>query len=364
MLIIILSASVYMNFIDFGKINYQLGLFPSTFLTNSTYSNEPQHKVQSECTYANNFTVYMDSFEKVSRMYFEQTYQHFLLKSHQCNPSPGGGHCLFNHDNASSDAILYYVPVFHGAQFKRAFNDQVVIAFILEPEKKSIPLSKKYDIKVSYRRDATVPVPYFCDKNRILNISEMGQPDVPVGREKLIASFIKHCRGSVEWRTNYLRELMEYIHVDQWGTCLKNTPGDFWKTRKTDYEQTKLDFLKQNPYKFLVTFENYVEPDYISEKIYDAYLSRTIPIYYGHRTVFDLVPANTSLIYANDYSPKELAKLIEQIANNDTLYSQYFANWDLNKMRKLHQQYCVEHFICRICREVWNMLYKRKCAMN
>ena len=178
----------------------------------------------------------------------------------------------------------------------------------MEPKRKRIPPSKKYDIKASYRRDATVPVPYFCEHNRILKISEMGQPDVPVGREKLIASFSKHCRDYAKWRTNYLSELMEYIHVDQWGACLKNTPGDFWKTRKADYEQTKLDFLKQNPYKFLITFENIVEPDYISEKIYDAYLSRTIPIYYGHKAVFDIAPANTSLIYANDYTPKELAQ--------------------------------------------------------
>ena len=82
-MLIILSALAYMNFIDFGKINYiQLSLYTSTFLTNSTYSNEPQHKVKSECTYENNFTVYMDSFEKVTKMYLGQSYQHFFSASH------------------------------------------------------------------------------------------------------------------------------------------------------------------------------------------------------------------------------------------------------------------------------------------
>ena len=55
----------------------------------------------------------------------------------------------------------------------------------------------------------------------------MGQPEVPVGRKQLVASFIGNC---IEWRVDYLKEVMEYIHIDQWGKCLKNTPGDFWKT--------------------------------------------------------------------------------------------------------------------------------------
>ena len=100
----------------------------------------------------------------------------------------------------------------------------------------------------------------------------MGQPDVPLGTENLVVGVMSNCE--FEWRTKYITELMEHIHIDQWGKCLKNTPGDFWKNRCTrSFEQKKLDFLTENPYKFLMAFENTVEVDYITEKIYDSYLT-------------------------------------------------------------------------------------------
>ena len=159
---------------------------------------------------------------------------------------------------------------------------------------------------------------------------------------------------------------MKYVHVDQWGRCLRNTHSDFYKSRQNGlrFQRFKIDFLKENPYKFLLSFENVQnDGDYVTEKVYYGYMSRTIPIYYGDKAVFELVPGNsTCIIYANDYTPKELAELIKRIDSNDTLYSQYFTNWDLSKMRKLDEQYCSEYFMCKICRKVWEKLYSRKCT--
>lgn len=356
---IIFGVSEYTIFINVRKNAFTS--FSSTSITHSIKSHPLRKKFQSNCTYEKNINVYMDSFKEVTSDYFQEEYQRFLLRSRQCKPMPGGGHCLFNNDNPSSDALFYYAPV--NLNFKRVFRDQIVVVFTMEPENGQLPSSIGYDMKVSYRRDSTIPTPFLCKYNRALRLVEMGQPDVPVDRYKLIASFIKNC--NVHWRVDYLKDLMKYIHVDQWGKCLKNTPGDFFKTRSmVNHEKPKIDFIMQNRYKFLIAFENSINPDYVSEKVYQAYLTRTIPIYYGDKAVFDLIPANTSLIYANDYSPKELAELIQHIANNETLYSQYFTNWDLNKMHKFHEQYCLEHFICATCREVWSRLYERKCIMK
>ena len=316
---------------------------------------------QAECTYDKDFTVYMDAFKKVTDFFFQEQYQEFLMKSQECGPMPGGGHCIFNHDNELSDAIFYYGGV-TDLNFKRVFNDQIVVVFTMEAESGPnchLPPPDKYDIKISYKRDSTVPKPFLCVDDAVLRLVRMGQPDVPVGRKKLVASFIANC---IEWRINYLKEMMEYVHIDQWGRCLKNTHGEFWKTRQGPFESAKLNLLEKHPYKFLIAFENIVDNDYITEKIYHGYLSRSIPIFHGDKAVFDLVPSKSSLIYANDYTPKELAELIKRIDSNNTLYSQYFANWDLSKMRKLHEQYCSEHFICATCRKVWEILYNRKCG--
>ena len=316
---------------------------------------------QAECTYDKDITVYMDAFQKVTTFFFQEQYQEFLVKSRECGPLPGGGSCIFNHDNELSDAIFYYGGV-TDLNFKRLFDDQIVIVFTMEAESGpmcNFPPPDKYDIKVSYKRDSTVPKPFLCVDDAVLRLVKMGQPDIPVGRKKLVASFIGNC---IEWRINYLTELMKHVHVDQWGKCLKNTPGDFWKTRQGLFEKAKLELLEKHPYKFLIAFENIIDGDYITEKIYHGYLSRSIPIFHGDKAVFDLVPSKSSLIYANDYTPEELAELIKRIDSNDTLYSQYFANWDLSKMHKLHKQYCSEHFVCATCRKVWDILYNRKCG--
>ena len=316
---------------------------------------------QSECTYANDITVYMDAFDRLKHGFFGPEYEDFLLKSRECDPLPGGGRCIFHHDEICSDAILYYGTRYE-LNFRRFFDDQIIVVFTMEAENGpycDFPPPDQYDIKISYKRDSTVPKLFLCQDNVAQRLVEMGQPNVSTANRKLAASFVTNC---VEWRADYLKELMKHIHIDQWGNCLKNTQGDFWKTRKGHYSNFKIDFLRKNLYKFVLSFENNVDPDYVSEKVYDAYLSRTIPIYYGDKGVFDLIPGSSTLIYANDYTPKELAELIKSIDSDDSLYKQYFTNWDLSKMQKLKEQYCSEYFMCTTCRKIWEILYNRKCG--
>jgi len=80
----------------------------------------------------------------------------------------------------------------------------------------SYPSPDKYDIKVSYSRDSNVTWAYFCDW--IPRLTEMGQPDVPVGREKLVASFISKCNW--KWRMDYLSKLMKYIYTHRPMGCM------------------------------------------------------------------------------------------------------------------------------------------------
>ena len=328
-------------------------------LTGSEYTVET---TQSKCTYSKNITIYMDAFKEVTNKYLREKYQEYVNRSRECDPLPGGGRCSFNHDNSSSDAILYYGG-YTELKYKRVFDDQIVVVFTTEAEKGEhchFPPPDQYDIKISYRRDATIPFPFICEGNLGLRVAEMGQPDVPVGRDKITAGIISYCW--CKWRRRYIDELMKYMHIDQWGRCFRNTQGKFWKTRHGSFEEEKLKFLNKNRYKFLLAFENTVDDDYVTEKIYHAYLTRSIPIFFGTKAVYDLVPANTSLIYATNYTPKELAQLIKRVASNDTLYSEYFKSWDLVKMRKLHERYCSEYFMCATCRKVWETLYHRKCG--
>ena len=84
------------------------------------------------------------------------------------------------------------------------------------------PPPSEYDIKVSYKRNSTVPYFFLCYNNQAKRMLEMGQPNVSAGNKKLVAGLNRNC-GFTKWRMKYFQELMKYVHVDQWGKCLRNT---------------------------------------------------------------------------------------------------------------------------------------------
>ena len=82
----------------------------------------------------------------------------------------------------------------------------------------------------------------------------------------------------VKYREAFFKELSKYKRVDSPGKALNNMPsidstftGDIWERKR--------QFLK--PYKFTIAFENYSYPGYQTEKLYDAMLTNSIPIYCG-----------------------------------------------------------------------------------
>ncbi len=67
----------------------------------------------------------------------------------------------------------------------------------------------------------------------------------------------------------------------------------------------KWDIKKQflSPYKFTIAFENDIYPGYQTEKLYDAMLTNSIPIYCGDPLVGEIFNTR-SFINASDYFPQ------------------------------------------------------------
>ena len=67
-------------------------------------------------------------------------------------------------------------------------------------------------------------------------------------------------------------------------------------------------------YKFMICFENSVgNPGYISEKIYDCFNARVVPIYYGTKENSDLLPRGTFIDWRNFRSPSKLLAFLRSI---------------------------------------------------
>jgi hypothetical protein len=100
--------------------------------------------------------------------------------------------------------------------------------------------------------------------------------------EEIISSKTKFCNflygHKVPYREDFFKALSKYKKIDAPGRSMNNMPsidstypGDVWERKRR--------FLK--PYKFTISFENYSYPGYQTEKLYDAMLESSIPIYCG-----------------------------------------------------------------------------------
>ncbi|XP_041978305.1 alpha-(1,3)-fucosyltransferase 10 [Aricia agestis] len=135
------------------------------------------------------------------------------------------------------------------------------------------------------------------------------------------------CETTTE-RDFYARELMQYINIDSYGSCLQNIelPREF----AVDYLNKLNDdaFLKfVGRYKFVLAIENGVCEDYVTEKFWRAIKVGSVPIYFGSPTIRDWLPNEKSAILLDDYpTPKVMAEYIEKLMNDDYLYETHLTH--------------------------------------
>ncbi|KAI8876866.1 glycosyltransferase family 10 protein [Backusella circina FSU 941] len=115
-------------------------------------------------------------------------------------------------------------------------------------------------------------------------------------------------------RHHYIKELMKYIEVDSFGSCLNS--ADF----PEDRSRTEL----MGEYKFYLAVENSNCENYATEKLYDTFLNSAVPIVDGPPSYLDYIPNNRSVIHMDAYpDPRDLADYINYLDQNDTAYLAY-----------------------------------------
>jgi hypothetical protein len=67
--------------------------------------------------------------------------------------------------------------------------------------------------------------------------------------------------------------------------------------RVASHYQLKIDTISK--YKFVLAFENTNSKDYVTEKIYHAFLAGTIPVYMGAPNAKNFIPFENSYINAS-----------------------------------------------------------------
>jgi hypothetical protein len=119
--------------------------------------------------------------------------------------------------------------------------------------------------------------------------------------------------NKVSYRETFFKQLSKYKKVDAPGKSMNNMPsidnqftGSIWDIKR--------QFL--SPYKFTIAFENYVYPGYQTEKLYDAMLCNSLPIYCGDPNIDKIFNTN-SFINVSDYlrkKPDFIVKTLERLS--------------------------------------------------
>lgn len=109
-------------------------------------------------------------------------------------------------------------------------------------------------------------------------------------------------------RLEFFQELSKFRRIDSGGLVFNNVGG-----RVND----KLEFIKQ--YKFVLSFENYQENGYTTEKILEPIFIDSIPIYWGNKKIGDEFNAKRFINYSDFKSVGDLYEKLVEIENNFNL---------------------------------------------
>ena len=320
---------------------------------------EAIHVRGGQCKNVNKLVIFA-SFKPHS--FAQNKFRNFKREMAGCR-LPGKISCEFTEDEAryTTADVMYVHECFHD-RAARAHLHQILLHYNLGPE--IFPCntgnSTQADMRISYTSSSIISLPYLC-------LAGVRQPTLqalvmsPPNNRHKIAMFVSDCNsGFSKWRSGYLKQLMKYVEIDSYGHCFHNT--DMQPTRKDQgYLKLKLDLIRNKGYKFLISFENSVTPDYITEKIWHAYMTQTIPIYYGAPEIYNQVPGANTFIDATKFAgPKQLADYIKRVDTNDSLYQSYF-KFDIKHTIAFQKKYCISNVACEICKKTFEFK-QRQCT--
>ncbi|XP_074166365.1 4-galactosyl-N-acetylglucosaminide 3-alpha-L-fucosyltransferase 9 isoform X1 [Sminthopsis crassicaudata] len=167
-----------------------------------------------------------------------------------------------------------------------------------------------FNLTLTYRRDSDIQVPY-----GFMTVSTNSIVFEVPSKKKLVCWVVSNWNPE-HARVKYYSELSKSIEIHTYGQAFG------------EYVNDKSLIPTISTCKFYLSFENSIHKDYITEKLYNAFLAGTVPVVLGpSRENYENFIPGDSFIHVEDYSSaSELAKYLKELDRNDKLYLSYF-NW-------------------------------------
>lgn len=142
---------------------------------------------------------------------------------------------------------------------------------------------------------------------KILDLQSIEKCSIPT--KSSFCSFVVSNGFASEYRVKLFKALSKYKKVDSGGRFMNNIGSPVIDKREFN-----------SRYKFSICCENSSHPGYTTEKLYQAFEARTIPIYWGDPLVGKVFNTK-ALVNAHEYqSIDEVVKRVIEIDQNEELY--------------------------------------------
>jgi hypothetical protein len=172
-------------------------------------------------------------------------------------------------------------------------------------------IMQKFSYLATYRLDSDFPCPQFLKP-------KLTKPVPFAQKTGLSIAIYSHCE---DVRTLYLHRLMKHMQVDSYGKCLRNKP------RIPPGNPLHTIIAK---YKFIFAFPNSDCDYYMTEKMFVALSSGSVPVWMGTDKIDEILQwgnLKQSVIKVRDFrSPRQLAQYLTWLSQNETEYNK-FLKW-------------------------------------
>ena len=226
--------------------------------------------------------------------------------------------CRFTIDRAAlpeADAVVFHLPSCTDIWAAPKYPGQLWVAASMEsaagcPDQADPALMRAFDLTMTFRRDSDIWTPYFG----LAALPKLLGPVLPKTASAPAVLF-QSAAFDASGRYAYLQALMRHLPVDSYGRMLP--------TRRLDGPDlgrpTKLDTIAR--YKFCLAFENSIEPDYVTEKFFQALRAGSVPVYRGAANIRDFAPDEACFVNADDFAgPADLAAHLDRLDRDEAAY--------------------------------------------
>lgn len=226
---------------------------------------------------------------------------------------------------------IYIHSVFDNLPYEGEYNGKNDVHILISGETWNKGNLDNYDIKLMMEdtdiNKGIICHPLFIMDSYVYNYWPMYMSvRKPIEKKKFCIFVVSNSdKFDTRIRNRFFEKLSKYKKVDSAGGAMNNMGIKAPRNDELKGDYSYYNFLSE--YKFMICFENKSKSNYITEKLTNAYLGNTVPIYWGANNVKKWFNNNGILQLEESGTEEEMDKLInriKEIDNDDILYEEMY----------------------------------------